>query len=75
MDSALLTAAPRVQGLGTKMNAVTFEGRTIDLTAARQLMDDELCEAIHGTVDTEQEFLDAYVKAHEEKFGEAFVFG
>lgn len=56
------------------MNAVTYNGKTIDLDAARQLMDDEICEVIHGTVDTEQEFMDAYAKAHEEKYGTEFVF-
>ena len=56
------------------MNAVVFDGRTVDLDAARQLMDDELCDAIHGTVDTEQEFFDAYLEAHEGKYGEPFVF-
>lgn len=55
-------------------NPVTFDGKTIDLDAARMLMDDELCEAIHGTVDTEQEFMDAYAAAHETKFGQPFVF-
>jgi hypothetical protein len=35
--------------------------------------DDELCEAIHGTVDTEQEFMDAYAAAHEAKYGTEFV--
>lgn len=53
---------------------VIFEGRSIDLNAARVLMDDELCEAIHGTVETEQEFLDAYLQAHQEKYGVPFVF-
>ena len=56
------------------MNSVTYNGNTIDLDAARQLMDDDLCAAIHGTVDTEQEFMDAYAKAHEEKYGAEFVF-
>ena len=55
------------------MNKVIFEGREIDLDAARHLMDDELCEAIHGTVDTEQEFLDAYLVAHKQKYGEEFA--
>ncbi len=53
---------------------VTFNGREIDITAARALMDDEICESIHGTVDTEQEFMDAYVRAHAEKYGAEFVF-
>ena len=54
------------------MNAVTYNGKTIDLDAARMLMDDELCEATHGTVETEQEFLDAYAAAHAEKYGTEF---
>ena len=53
---------------------VTFEGRKIDLTAARELMDDDLCEQIHGTVDTDQQFLDAYLAAHEAKYGQPFSF-
>ena len=56
------------------MSKVILDGREIDLDAARQLMDDELCEQIHGTVDSDQEFLDAYIPAHEEKFGAPFVF-
>ena len=56
------------------MNTVTHNGKTIDLDAARQLMDDEICEVVHGTVDTEQAFMDAYAKAHEEKYGTEFVF-
>ncbi len=56
------------------MDAVTFNGREIDMDAARMLMDDDLCEAIHGTVDTDQEFFDAYLEAHQEKFGEPFAF-
>jgi len=57
------------------MNAVTYNEKTIDIDAARMLMDDELCEAVNnGTVDTEQEFMDDYAKAHEEKYGVGFVF-
>jgi hypothetical protein len=71
----MLTTAPRVQGLEIKMNTVIFEGHTISLDAARNLMDDALCEAIHGTVETNQEFLDAYIDAHQDKYDQAFVFG
>lgn len=42
------------------------------MDAARNLMDDDLCEQIHGTVDTDQEFFDAYCKLHEQKYGEPF---
>ncbi len=56
------------------MNAVTYNGKIIDLDAARMLMDDDLCDAIHGTVDTEQAYMDAYAAAHAEKYGTEFVF-
>ena len=69
MDSAVLDSNPE-----KTMNAVTYNGKTIDIDAARMLMDDELCEAIHGTVETEQEFMDAYAAAHGEKYGTEFVF-
>jgi anti-CRISPR protein AcrIC5 len=52
---------------------ITYNGQEFEMDAARQLMDDDICEAIHGTVETDQEFFDAYVKAHEEEFGEEFV--
>lgn len=56
------------------MSKVNYNGEVIDMAAARMLMDDEICEQIHGTVETEQEFMDAYAEAHEEKFGEEFAF-
>ena len=34
------------------------------------LMDDEIRESVCGTVDSEQEFFNAYEKAHAEKYGE-----
>lgn len=52
---------------------ITYNGHEFEIDAARNLMDDELCEQIHGTVDTEQEFFDAYVVAHKAKYGEDFV--
>ncbi len=56
------------------MNSVKYNGKTIDLDAARALMDDEICEVLHGMVDTEQQFMEEYAKAHEEKYGVEFVF-
>lgn len=56
------------------MATVVFGNHDIDLASARMLMDDDLCDAIHGTVETEQEFFDAYIKAHQDKYGEPFVF-
>lgn len=52
---------------------ITIDGKQFDIAVARNLMDDELCEAIHGAVDTEQEFVDAYLAAHKQKYGEDFV--
>jgi hypothetical protein len=52
---------------------VLLNGKPVDMAAARALMDDELCEQIHGTVETDQEFLDAYMAAHKAKFDEDFV--
>lgn len=54
-------------------HTITYKGQEYDVGAARALMDDNLVDEIHGTVETEQEFFDAYVKAHEDKFGEEFV--
>lgn len=56
------------------MNKVILNGKQVDMAAARALMDDELCESIHGTVDSDQEFLDEYLVRHKEKYGEEFQF-
>lgn len=47
-------------------------GAEIYYHAAVDLMDDELREEIHAKLApcADQEFFDAYAKAHEEKFGE-----
>lgn len=47
-------------------------GKELDFDAAVILMDDDIREKLHGEIApcTEQEFFDAYVKAHEDKFGE-----
>lgn len=57
-----------------EMNAVTYNNKTIDLDAARMMMDEAICESIHGTVYTEQEFIDAYAEAHKAKYGAEFAF-
>ena len=51
------------------------DGRTVNYAAAVELMDDELREQLHREMApcTNQEFYDAYVKAHAEKYnGEKF---
>ena len=55
------------------MTNITINDQQFDIDAARNLMDDEICEAIHGTVETEQEFVDAYRTAHLAKYGVEFV--
>lgn len=53
---------------------VTYNNTQVDFEAAVNLMDDEIREALHGELApcAEQEFFDAYCKAHEEKYGEKF---
>lgn len=51
------------------------DGRTVNYAAAVELMDDDLREQLHREMApcTNQEFYDAYVKAHAEKYnGEKF---
>ena len=51
------------------MKVINMNGTEINYEAAVELMDDEIREIICGTVDTEQEFFNAYEKAHAEKYG------
>lgn len=54
---------------------VTYNNDQVDFEVAVNLMDDEIREALHAELApcTEQEFFDAYCKAHEEKYGEEFA--
>ena len=52
---------------------VILNKTAVDIDVARNLMDDDICGEIRGTVDTEQEFVDAYCAAHEAKYGETFT--
>lgn len=53
---------------------VFLRGYSVDFNACVQLMDDEIREKLNREIGgcTEQEFLDAYCKEHEEKYGEEF---
>lgn len=53
---------------------VMLNGSEIDFDAAVNLMDDEIREEIHAELAPcdDQEFLDAYVDRHAEKYGEDF---
>jgi len=55
------------------MSKIIYNGTEYAMDAARNLMDDEICDQIHGGVDTDQEFVDAYVAAHLENFREEWV--
>ena len=55
--------------------SVTLNNKQIDFAAAVNLMDDEIRERLHSELApcSDQEFLDAYVAAHAEKYdGEEF---
>lgn len=49
-------------------------GTVVDFEAAVSMMDDDLREHIASETEVcnDQEFFDAYCKAHEERFGEEF---
>ena len=56
------------------MKTVILNNEEVNFEACVNLMDDEIREAIHAELSpcTEQEFLDAYLKLHSEKYGEQF---
>lgn len=60
------------------MGTVSLNNTDVSFDACVEMMDDELRENIHSSIDfslgepTEQEFLNAYCKAHFEKYGEQF---
>lgn len=49
-------------------------GNKIDFDAAVSLMDDNICEELHGEIApcTDQEFYDAYCERHKEVYEEEF---
>jgi hypothetical protein len=54
---------------------VTLQNQEVDFDAAVALMDDEIRERLHAEMApcSEQDFIDAYVKAHREKYEEEFT--
>ena len=56
------------------MKVVNEYGVEIYFEVAVSMMDDEIREELHNDLSpcTEQEFFDAYCKAHEDRFGEEF---
>ena len=57
------------------MKVTDIYGRNIDFETAVLYMDEEIRENLHFKICpcTEQEFFNAYVRAHKEKFGEVFT--
>lgn len=58
------------------MSKITHNGQSFDFDAAVNLMDADLCDQIHSSIEdgtTDQQFFDLYAAAHAEKFGEEFV--
>lgn len=56
------------------MKTVILNNEEVNFDACVNLMDDEIRETIHAELApcTEQEFLDAYVDRHYDKYGEQF---
>lgn len=56
------------------MKTVILNNEEVNFDACVNLMDDEIREAIHAELApcTEQEFLNAYVDRHYDKYGEQF---
>lgn len=57
------------------MKKVMLNGREVYFEDCANFMDDEIREDLHLELSpcTEQEFLDAYCKRHEEKFSQEFT--
>lgn len=60
----------------TDTTRVIINGSEVDFSGAVNLMDADLCDELHSTLPdgtSPQEFVDAYVRAHADKFaGEQF---
>lgn len=54
---------------------ITFNGMTMEYNVVAGMMDEEVKNAVLITLNgpTEQEILDAYMKAHKDKFGSDFL--
>ena len=62
------------QGKGRAQNQKALNGYEVDFDVMVNIMDDEIREELHNKLApcTDQEFADAYVAAHEAKYGEQF---
>ncbi len=55
------------------MKTIVYEDQEFDMEKVRREMDDEIAGRIEGTVESDQEFFDTYLIAHQEKYGKRFV--
>ena len=58
-----------------KKNLVNLDSNMVDFDICVSMMDDDIREQLHRELApcTDQEFLDAYVERHFEKYGEDFT--
>lgn len=65
---------PEVEATGaTEGHGIIHEGRRHDLAQIRSQMDPDLLERIRGEGYSDQEFFNAYLIAHADKYGERFT--
>jgi hypothetical protein len=57
------------------MSKITYDGKSYELEDLRERMDEDLANGITGTVNSDQDFFDSYLQAHNDKYGERFVVG
>ncbi len=58
-----------------KMAKVMLRDKEIDFDVVVELMDEDIRDRLHTTMDpcSNQQFMDAYAKAHADKYNEEFV--
>jgi hypothetical protein len=68
------THKTRRMKMNTPSKQVVLNGKAVEFDSAIALMDDDIREHLHNKMApcADQEFLDAYVKAHKEMYGEQF---
>ncbi|WP_040673216.1 MULTISPECIES: hypothetical protein [Rhodanobacter] len=65
---------PEVEATGaTEGRGIIHEGRRHDLAQIRSQMDPDLLERLRGEGYSDQEFFNAYLIAHADKYGERFT--
>jgi hypothetical protein len=55
------------------MSKIIYDDQQFDMEELRQRMDEDLVREIQEGTETDQDFFNAYLIAHNEKYGERFV--